>query len=229
MSVNQTTIRLQLVGKREEWMNNGKVRIYDLSKELNLDNKELLAICDQLSISVKSHSSTITETEAGQIRTAAENQPAHVASSPKEANVTSPKTNLQAVGAKPKPNPPHKQQILEIRRPKPLDRANSNLESPQVASSPPPVGSPTSPRPYSSPAPTKPTAPVRQLRTSQPETVPDATEVGTSDLEQTNPPELPFDLSTEESDQLAGPPVKPVIQKATLIPQDPPRRYQLWA
>jgi len=32
-------------------MNNGKVRIYDLSKEF--DNKELLAICDQLNISVK--------------------------------------------------------------------------------------------------------------------------------------------------------------------------------
>jgi len=42
-----------VVGKEEEWMNNGKVRIYDLSKELNLDNKELLAICDQLNISVK--------------------------------------------------------------------------------------------------------------------------------------------------------------------------------
>ena len=53
-------------------MNNGKVRIYELSKELNLDNKELLAICDQLNIAVKSHSSTISESEAEQIRTAAE-------------------------------------------------------------------------------------------------------------------------------------------------------------
>jgi len=53
-------------------MNNGKVRIYDLSKELNLDNKELLAICDQLDIAVKSHSSTISESEAEQIRTAAQ-------------------------------------------------------------------------------------------------------------------------------------------------------------
>jgi len=39
MSVNQATILLQLVGKKEEWMNNGKVRIYDLSKELNLITK----------------------------------------------------------------------------------------------------------------------------------------------------------------------------------------------
>jgi translation initiation factor IF-2 len=53
-------------------MNNGKVRIYELSRELNLDNKDILNICEGLNISVKSHSSTITETEAERIRTAAE-------------------------------------------------------------------------------------------------------------------------------------------------------------
>ncbi|MGB7521864.1 MAG: translation initiation factor IF-2 N-terminal domain-containing protein, partial [Spirulinaceae cyanobacterium] len=53
-------------------MNNGKVRIYELSKELNLDNKDILAICDQLNISVKSHSSTITESQAELIRAGAE-------------------------------------------------------------------------------------------------------------------------------------------------------------
>jgi translation initiation factor IF-2 len=52
-------------------MNNGKVRIYELSKELNLDNKELLAICDELDIAVKSHSSTISENEAERILMAA--------------------------------------------------------------------------------------------------------------------------------------------------------------
>jgi translation initiation factor IF-2 len=52
-------------------MNNGKVRIYELSKELHLENKEILDICDQLHITVKSHSSTISETEAENIRTAA--------------------------------------------------------------------------------------------------------------------------------------------------------------
>lgn len=45
-------------------MNNGKVRIYDLSKELNLDNKDILAICKQLDIKVKSHSSTISDEQA---------------------------------------------------------------------------------------------------------------------------------------------------------------------
>jgi translation initiation factor IF-2 len=53
-------------------MNNGKVRIYELSRELNLENKDILSICEGLNIAVKSHSSTITESEAQRIRTAAE-------------------------------------------------------------------------------------------------------------------------------------------------------------
>jgi translation initiation factor IF-2 len=53
-------------------MNNGKVRIYDLSKELNLENKDLLGICEELNISAKSHSSSISDGEAAQIRAAAE-------------------------------------------------------------------------------------------------------------------------------------------------------------
>ncbi|HAC62309.1 MAG TPA: translation initiation factor IF-2 [Cyanothece sp. UBA12306] len=50
-------------------MNNAqKVRIYDLSKELNLENKDILEICTQLNIAVKSHSSTITESQAQRIK-----------------------------------------------------------------------------------------------------------------------------------------------------------------
>ncbi len=48
-------------------MNKGKVRIYELSKELDLENKDILAICDQLEIAVKSHSSTISEEDASRI------------------------------------------------------------------------------------------------------------------------------------------------------------------
>lgn len=51
-------------------MKNGKVRIYDLSKELALDNKDVLEICSQLSIEVKNHSSTITESQAQDIKEA---------------------------------------------------------------------------------------------------------------------------------------------------------------
>ena len=52
-----------------------KVRIYELSRELNLDNRDILAVCEQLNISVKSHSSTITEDDAARIRTYAQKHP----------------------------------------------------------------------------------------------------------------------------------------------------------
>lgn len=54
-------------------MSNGKVRIYDLAKELNRENKDILTICEKLEISVKSHSSTISDEEAAQIREEAKN------------------------------------------------------------------------------------------------------------------------------------------------------------
>lgn len=93
-------------------MNTGKVRIYELSKELNLDNRDILAVCDKLNISVKSHSSTITEDEATRIRNAAEKY-AHSHASPKSGHGSSSK--------QPSVQPPaKKQQILEIRRHQPL-------------------------------------------------------------------------------------------------------------
>ncbi|MEH2462981.1 translation initiation factor IF-2 N-terminal domain-containing protein [Nostoc sp.] len=52
-------------------MNKVKLRIYELAKELNLDSKKLLAICDKLNIAVKGHTSTISESDAERIRVAA--------------------------------------------------------------------------------------------------------------------------------------------------------------
>jgi translation initiation factor IF-2 len=89
-------------------MNSGKVRIYELSRELDLDNKDILAICDRLNIAVKSHSSTIAESEADQIRSAA--QQSRHNGGPKRPNKQRP--TLVKNGNRPKP----KQQILEIRR-----------------------------------------------------------------------------------------------------------------
>jgi translation initiation factor IF-2 len=96
-------------------MNNGKVRIYELSKELNLDNKDILDICEQLDIAVKTHSSTITETQAEQIRSAAEKYtPTHTPSkhhhnaSVEEDSKSSPSRPDRPVPEK------RKQQILAI-------------------------------------------------------------------------------------------------------------------
>ena len=51
-------------------MNNGKLRVYELAKELNLDSKKLLLICEKLKIVVKSHTSTISEPDVERIRLA---------------------------------------------------------------------------------------------------------------------------------------------------------------
>ncbi|PSN10558.1 hypothetical protein C7293_27600, partial [filamentous cyanobacterium CCT1] len=88
---------------------NGKVRIYELSKELNLDNKDILAIASRLDIAVKSHSSTIAESEADQIRSAA--RQSRTSSGPNRPDRPRPAAPIKN-GARPE----RKQQILEIRR-----------------------------------------------------------------------------------------------------------------
>ena len=45
-----------------------KIRIYELSRDLNLDNKDILDAAQKLSISVKSHSSSISAEEAKKIK-----------------------------------------------------------------------------------------------------------------------------------------------------------------
>jgi len=128
-------------------MNNGKVRIYELSRELNLDNKDILNICEGLNISVKSHSSTITESEAERIRTAAEKYSDRPTVVRNRENATSteggprpPSTNKLMNGS---PNIQRKQQILEIRKPKPRPSSSSQLGSPQAPTPPQPPVKPT--------------------------------------------------------------------------------------
>lgn len=93
-------------------MNNGKVRIYELSKELNLDNKDILAVCEQLNIAVKSHSSTISESDAERIRAYAEKHVTNHSPSPKSASSPKAKLSIPEAGGPLK----KKQQILEIRK-----------------------------------------------------------------------------------------------------------------
>ena len=49
-----------------------KVRIYDLSRELNLGNKQVLDICNQLNITAKNHANSISEADAERIRASVE-------------------------------------------------------------------------------------------------------------------------------------------------------------
>ncbi|MEL6937829.1 MAG: translation initiation factor IF-2 N-terminal domain-containing protein, partial [Cyanobacteria bacterium J06598_1] len=129
-------------------MNTGKVRIYELSRELDLENKDILAICKTESIAVKSHSSTITEEEAAKIRGVA-NAPGYKP----ESKATRPKAgSSKSSSAKPpvapKPNRPRQQQILEIRR-------YNKPDSADAASAP----RPAAPTAKTAPSPSKPAAP----------------------------------------------------------------------
>ena len=134
-------------------MNNGKVRIYELSKELNLDNKDILEICTQLEIAVKSHSSTINESQVERIRSAAKNYVAnpvaekgHRASSGKVS--TGKKVSPKADRSKDKS---HKQQILAIhkhnRSRSITDNQPLNKSSAPILAAPPrpPIQSPVTP------------------------------------------------------------------------------------
>jgi translation initiation factor IF-2 len=216
-------------------MNNGKVRIYELSKELNLDNRDILAVCDQLNIPVKSHSSTITENEAAQIRAAAEKYvPSHSSSSKPVPSAHA--ANGQTRQSKPQP-PVKKQQILEIRRHRPVAEPPKR---PEVEATPPqsPV-QPAAVQPTSQPQP-----PVKPRLNAPSRPSPAPEEVATTTAEEIMPPAEPVELpqpeeaiepepqeleETEVLDEieavpegkpeLVGPPARPAPPKPVEAPQ----------
>ena len=61
-----------------------KIRIYELSRDLNLDNKDILDAAQKLSISVKSHSSSISAEEAKKIKNLINNCLLYTSPSPRD-------------------------------------------------------------------------------------------------------------------------------------------------
>jgi translation initiation factor IF-2 len=119
-------------------MNNGKVRIYELSKELNLENKDILDICEQLNIAVKSHSSTIAESEAERIKAMAEKYTPSQAT--KKHHGTSTEKGSDRHSPSPKtPKGDRPQQILAIhhKQERPERASAENQNAPQSLASPP--------------------------------------------------------------------------------------------
>ncbi|MGK7914843.1 MAG: translation initiation factor IF-2 [Prochloraceae cyanobacterium] len=139
---------------------NGKVRIYELSKELHLDNKDILEICTQLDIAVKSHSSTIERAEADRIRIAAQNYtPSYVGA--KDRGGVSAEGGSSSRAPKPeRSRGQHKQQILAVHhkrhRPSSVSSSQATEKSltPTLASPPKLLGKPQQsavPKPTTSP------------------------------------------------------------------------------
>lgn len=113
-------------------MNNIKVRIYDLSRELNLDNKDILSICEQLHIAVKSHSSTISESDADRIRDAAQKNAGKLRKKSPEKTESKNKTSMPVAT----PVLDRKPQIVEVRlqknRPQPPSTPTALELKPQI-------------------------------------------------------------------------------------------------
>ena len=89
---------------------NNKIRIYDLAKKLHKSNKELIAVLQELGVTVKSHSSSIDEDTAQAVENLlTESKPQQKPtpkSQPKPAPANSPKPqNSEAPKNKPQPQP----------------------------------------------------------------------------------------------------------------------------
>lgn len=203
-------------------MSTGRVRIYDLARELHLENREILVICEQLNIPFKSHSSTITESEAAQIRAAARQQFANrpAPSSPGQSSAPSVNpassnppdlspSDTPTEGRDSAPAMQKKQQILEIRKPK--LRPNTEGAAPEAT---PPV---------SRPAPPKLVSPKR-AEPARPEAAKSGTAKSEAAKSEAVKPEIvaPVNVPAQPSDSPAAPPAASV----DLAPAEPsaPRR-----
>ncbi|MEM9449743.1 MAG: translation initiation factor IF-2 [Cyanobacteria bacterium P01_E01_bin.6] len=114
-------------------MNNGKVRIYELSKELDLENRDILAVCEQLSIAAKSHSSTITDEDAARIRVVASEKFTNRSTPLKKQKIISKSNGTKSTSSISKAPIKKRPQILEVRRKSPTQETAS---SPELAAKP---------------------------------------------------------------------------------------------
>ncbi len=183
---------------------NGKVRIYELSKELDLDNKDILAIASRLDIAVKSHSSTIAESEADQIRTAARQ------SRSSSGGASRPERPRPPAPVKPgAPRPERKQQILEIRR----HRVTPKTETAPEAVAP----SPVAPSSVAPPTQSKPLRPGGDSL-SQPPSRPDVTPQGEQADVKPRPPAA-LNRTEEPTPAPVPPPERPAAAPAKPRPE----------
>ncbi len=193
-------------------MNNGKVRIYELSKELNLDNKDIKEICDRLNIAVKSHSSTITVAQAERVKAVAAKQiPEKMANSNISTNEGVNKSKLRK-----KP----KQQILAVHHKKKSDNLvaqdREQNTTPTLASPPKLPAKPQAANGVQPPSPSVKPQRKELSKTSAPET----------SVAKKLSGEPSADSPTVEKPKLIGPPPRPQVAKTTVkgnLRQTPPK------
>ncbi|WP_413745710.1 translation initiation factor IF-2 [Synechococcus sp. MIT S9507] len=192
----------------------GKVRIYELSKDLGLDNKDVLDAAEKLSIAAKSHSSSISEAEAGKIRTMLKSGGGG-ASSP------------AAAPSKPAPG----KSILSVKK-----AASPDALAPVKPAQPKPAAAPAAPtRAVTSPQrpPTRPSAPAKPSApqaaappkaTPQKPVAPPQTLIR-RETAQKQPPQKPVERQSQPPQQPAPrPTASPAPARSASRPAPPPAR-----
>ena len=161
----------------------GKVRIYELSRDLGLDNRDVLNAAEKLSIAAKSHSSSISDGEAAKIKALLNSNGkaaggAKSAAKPEAGNQIlslkkAPSTPSQSAAAPPSAPPSRKPEI--VAKPavpaspaKPAHSAPPSRKPEVVAKpAPKPVAKPVA-KPASAPAPARPAQPLRPQASNRP-------------------------------------------------------------
>ncbi len=153
----------QASSKREHQVP-GKVRVYELARELGLTNKETLDLCESLGIGVKSHSSSVVEAQADRVRRKAEREGLVRDEQPEEPKKAPSKKAKKAPAKKvsskkpPEKAPPARAPAEEAAREKqeaepaaPTEPAPAVAEA--VAPEQAPAATPPTPEPVATPAP----------------------------------------------------------------------------
>ena len=96
-----------------------KIRIYELSRDLNLENKDILDAAQKLSISAKNHSSSISTEDAKKIKSLINKKN----SDKKILSINKPSTKKDNY----KPNKEDKSPVISPKKGKPL-KDNSNIK-----------------------------------------------------------------------------------------------------
>ncbi len=182
-----------------------RVRVYELSRELDLDTKDVIAVCEQLNIVVKSHSSTITESEADLVRIKAPQD------YPKNADPRASEKKATAVAKSKEPDDRiAKQQILAVTKP------TIRLTTPPVSgnvgattSANPPLNSPSAiAEPSSEP-------PAKTAVINPPLPMPSASSL-------VKPPSRPSVSEGEQSETNPAPKIELTLETALTPPVNPP-------
>ncbi len=142
----------------------GKIRIYELSKDLGLENKDVLDAAHKLSIAAKSHSSSINEDEAKRITDSLKTRNKGITPTP----TTKPQSGKVILSVKKAPQKTNKPPELIAKK----SESHKSPEAPQKTNKPPELIAKKSESHKSPEAPQKPKSPLKPAVPSQSPKVP---------------------------------------------------------